>query len=373
MVAQENALARIERGESSIVATVKDLTAQLIELEKTANVLSPAFGAGAIKPLHAVSLRVVKIDPNPAKGEVYFDARFCRGRKDQPEDVALTKVGIMKLLQAAGVHVVESRRTDDRSDPNYCSYRAALQMEDYDGKLRQARATRACDFRDGAPDTMKKGGIKLEPDALNDKRRNIESLSETKAKLRAARDLFNLKQKYSVAELQKPWVVPVLVLSPDPNHPMDRKHLLESSQRAVARLYGAPDETEMPDYEVRNVTAEVVEEPHAPPPLNGHKPKAPESDIPEDEDLDFRDDPDDPPPDVLACACPCGCKKELSEEAHAHGVTKIGTPRCKGCYPGSAFNFNSLHPPGLDLAVPKYPGMTAGKLMETLERRGVQK
>jgi hypothetical protein len=371
-------VARLERGEVGMVESLQDLSEQLLALEKVANVLTPISGAQTLMPLHAVSLRVVRIDPNPVAGEVYFDPRFCdKDDKGQPTSVALAGGALNKLCQAAGVHTDESRRTDDRSDPYYCEHTVALRMRDYDGNIRQSRGTKQCDFRDDSPALLKGNGQRRSPSQIAEMRTHIGSLAETKARFRALRPLLVLKQKYRVADVARPWVVPVLVVRPDPSNPMDRAWILNSGQVAARALYGATDDGEV-TREVKDVTPS-----HSNPPPESTESK-PDSDIPEDEDLDYRAvDPDDPPEPVLVCGCPpepvlvcgcpCGCKAVLSEAAYAAGVRQIETPRCKGCYPGSGFQFHSLHAPSLDLQIPKYPGMTAGKLMEILERQGGQK
>lgn len=376
MVAQANttALARIERGEVELADSLPTLTAQLLALEASgeANILSPISGAQAIMPLHAVSLRMVRINPDPGQREVYFDARFCEGRKDAPRTVALAGPALNKLSQAAGVHTERSMRTDDRKEPYFVEHTVTLKMRDYDGNIRQASASKTCDFRDGSPELRKGDGTLKTAGGIADMRRNIASLAETKARFRALRALFNLKQTYSVEELSKPWVVPVLVVRPDPSNPQDREFLLRSS----TNLFGPPegDVTR----EVKDVTPEpAAEAPRDPPPTsappvaarNGRRKTGPTaSDLPdEDIELDFSDEEEAPP---LLCACPCGCQKDISEAAHATGVQKIGTPRCRDCYPGSTFKFSSMHPGNLDLKIPKHEGMTVAGLERALKRAG---
>ena len=232
------------------VRTVEELAAALADMQKTANVLSPLAAVDHIMALHQVSLRVVmidaSIDPQSGNGpECYRDPRFCKAG-----EVALGKNALAKIMGAGGVQIVSRRRLDDHRDPYYCEVEVVLAMQDFDGTYRQIIATKEMDLRAGAPETMKpekdaqgtKTGrlVAYDDSALADKRRHIQSHAETKAIERGIRLLFSLRQKYSLEDLKKPFVVPKLVGALDPTDPGDREALRQHALGNQLALYGPP-------------------------------------------------------------------------------------------------------------------------------------
>jgi len=230
------------------VHDVEELARALTDWQRTANVLSPLAAVDHIMPLHQVSLRVVtidaSIDPQSGNGpECYRDPRFCKAG-----EVALGKNALAKIMGAAGVQIVSRRRLDDHSDPYYCEVEVVLAMQDFDGTYRQIIATKEMDLRAGAPETMKpekdrqgtKTGrlVAYDDSALADKRRHIQSHAETKAIERGIRLLFSLRQKYSLEDLKKPFVVPKLVGALDPSDPGDREALRQHALGNQMALYG---------------------------------------------------------------------------------------------------------------------------------------
>jgi hypothetical protein len=283
------------------INAVEELARALEQMSKTANVLSPVAAVDSIMALHQVSLRVVKVDgtvdSNGNGPECYFDKRFCK-----PGEVALGKNALAKIMGAAGVQIASKRRLDDRSDPNYCEVEVVLAIRDFDGTLRQVIASKEMDLRPGAPETMKpeyvnsqKTGrmVAQEDTAIADKRRHIQSHAETKAIERGIRLLFSLRQKYTAAELQKPFVVPKLVPALDPSDPEQKAALIQHALGGQAALYGGPRTVEPArmlkaagdDYEEETVDLGAMPEapkdaPPAPPELPPEEPAEPPCGLP---------------------------------------------------------------------------------------------
>ena len=247
---RKDKLATVSRGAIDVrrpIAAVEELSRTLEEMSKTGNVLSPIAAVDSIMALHQVSLRIVKVDgTTDANGngpECYRDPRFCKAG-----EVALGKNALAKIMGAAGVQIVSRRRLDNHSDPYYCEVEVVLAMQDFDGTYRQIIATKEMDLRAGAPETMKpekdaqgnKTGrmVAYDDSALADKRRHIQSHAETKAIERGIRLLFSLRQKYSLEDLKKPFVVPKLVGNLDPNDPGDREALRQHALGNQLALYG---------------------------------------------------------------------------------------------------------------------------------------
>jgi len=67
-------------------------------------------------------------------------------------------------------------------------------------------------------------------------KKHIMSRAQTGALARATKSI-GIRETYTPAELQKPFVFPKLVFSPDPNHPQDRAFLLAQGAGAMNQLY----------------------------------------------------------------------------------------------------------------------------------------
>jgi len=337
------------------LARVEELRETFRQLEGKVNLVSPVASVDTIPALHGISLRAVRIDPNINQygqgAEVYKDSRFC-----ETNERALGGVALQKIAAAAGVNILHRERLDDRSDPYYCDIELTVGMRDFDGTWRTVTKAKEIDLRDGAPETLKaekdsqhkKTGrlVALDPSALADKRRHIQSLCETKAFYRALRTLLFLKQKYTVEELARDFVVPKLVPALDPNDPDQKKALIDMATGADTRLYG-PGRSETRS--LRDVTPAPALPAAASDP--GETSTVPKITDPKTIEIHGTDDVDvalfgDPPaaapapaprvtPDIPEhlCVCPHGCEKEISAELAKFTVERTGRKLCSGCYP----------------------------------------
>ncbi len=348
------------------------LSAKCAALAKVANVLSPVASIDYVLPLHKISLRVATISPNVDEQEVY-KPHWCKH-----DERALTKIGLNKLLATAGVNLVDIRRLDDRADPFYCESEVTLSVRGYDGMLRTFCATKSLDLRDGMPETKKGGGEDLSVSALNDRRRHLVSLCETKAGLRALRGLLNLKQKYTVKELAKPFVVPVLVPDLDPNDPETKRALLATALGQTVKLYGdtgGSKHLEATKHAIETIVARETN-PRA---ISGDtkgtgsesEPFAPEKPAPQMAPIDQADFPElpaevpgpSPHGAVLVCECPCGDQSQLSEAVHKLTTERLGAARCALCFPGKSFDYES-HANLATLGIPNRPTLTPKQAQE---------
>ena len=351
------ALVKVEQAMSRPLATVEDLTRTLEELEGTANVLSPVAAVNHVKPLHQVSIRVVKIDPQT---ECYQDKRFCG-----PNERALGGVALQKLMAAAGVQIVSKTRLDDRTDPYVCEMEIVAAMQDFDGTWRQMIGTKALDLRDGSEEAKA-----MLPKELANQRKQIVSMAETKAMYRACRKLFSIKQKYSDMELAKPWVVPKLVAHLDLNDPEQKAAAIQDALGSTRALFGPPrgevrtmrdagGARALPPAEPSNGGDAVVEQPPT------REKTAPEQ--PAAEDFDLPDFSKDEPAPIL-CGCPCGDQVEVSEEVAKITQEKVGGVRCAACYPGPRFDYGK-HKDLRSLGLPKMPNLTAEDVRRAIEKK----
>ncbi len=352
------------------LANIDELTAALRELRGKANIVSPVAVVDNIPPFCAVSLQLVVIDPtvnNYGQGDyVYCDRRFCNS-----DEVALGAVAIQMIAAAAGVEIVANNRLDDRSDPYYCNMESIYAVKDLDGMTRRVIKTKELDLREGAPESMKpqktREGKKtgemehLDPSALADKRRNIQSLCETKAQHRAIRSILQLKQKYSIADLAKPFVVPKLVAALDQNDPVQKMALIDSALGREATLYGHPQiepavlSADIPPRPTVDTETPVSVAPHLESqPIN---------------EADFKVVEIEPETPSAVCLCQCGCQAEISEVVSRITAEKCGSPRCKDCFPGPRFSYE-LHEHISDLRLPNHPGLTPAEIRDANKKAG---
>lgn len=336
---QFNALARIGSPKAAL-ATVKDLVDRMREIQDQAIICSPFANLDALPQFFRVSERVVLIDPDPQRGEVYGGANFLK-----PGEVALARPGLLKLWQGAGGTIISSRRTDDRTIPHYCAWEAVGEIRQVDGNLLRMFGSRTLDYRDGSEQVA---GLKAGD--IAQKRRAIQQLAETFAMERMIRGCVNLQQKYLAADLTaKPFVcyalIPDASLSDDP---AIRRLAAAVAFGVVDKLYGPPAQEPARALTTANgdtvdpATGEVLREApdafevSAPAPTPAAEPAQP----------------------IYVCACPHGCQRQVSREA-ADATTKIGgAVRCSACWPWFAKYEPGLHADLKSLGLPSYPDLT---------------
>lgn len=333
--------------------------------ERNYNLVNGMQHLDHIMPMHQVSFRAEHIDSTVdnlgAGADCYRDPRFCKGNER-----ALGKRALSKLMGVAGVQILGKQRLDDRSEPNYCEIEARLAIRDLDGTYRQVIATKQLDLRPGAPDTMKpeKDGqgnktgrmIAYTDSALADKRRHIQSLCETEAIERALRLILNLKQKYTVDELAKPFVVPKLVADLDPNDPEAKTALINHALAGETLLFGsrplppppprlasAPPPLEAGAGQGAITSGDVIDgEVSDPEPTAEDRRAVLGQPVREEEEPpEFADVPEAPKaaaPQHGVCGCVCGHQKSLGEREAAIVKDRFGSDRCYACLPGTLFD-----------------------------------
>lgn len=217
------------------IATIAEAGAVFDRIAASANLITPITRPDHIPPMHAITLRVARLDPTPERGDVYVDRQFCK-----EGERALTKVALLKLWNLAGGTLVtaECGRTDDRLRPHYCSWRFVGDLRQMDGTRVRYVGEKEIDLADGTPAAAKALGKNNNPDNLANARLHLASNCETKALLRMVRAALALRSKYTAEELAKPWVVPALVAQPDMSDPEVRRMVAAQSLGLEAALYG---------------------------------------------------------------------------------------------------------------------------------------
>lgn len=208
-------------------------------------VLTPAIALSTIPRDHRIVVSRVQLNPDPAAGDVYQNPLFCGAN-----EVALSKAGLEKIAQCAGVSIDDCERVDSRTVPFVWSYRVRGHWIAFDGQRIDRVATKTLDLRDGAADIK---GFK--PNQIDQARRHGEAVCESKAINRLYRQ-YGLKQKYTKAEIAaKPFIVLKLQWEPDMSNPVVAAMVTQLRSGATRLLYpqgmpGAVDPAGLPAHQV---------------------------------------------------------------------------------------------------------------------------
>jgi hypothetical protein len=190
---------------------------------------------------HKVAVSVVTISPNPDDREVF---KVGSNRAGQPV-YAYTKPGLEKMAEAAGIQI-RTERTDDRSNGDYCEFRALAGMKGSNGQSIIRTATKAFDMKtvedeavrnrmkEGVTEAQAREGARAEVTAF---RTHIVARTETGAILRVVRSLLAIKSGLTAAQIARPKVLARVEFNPDASDPVVKRFLLEKGADASASLY----------------------------------------------------------------------------------------------------------------------------------------
>lgn len=234
-----------------------------------ANILMPSIHISGMSEFHSAIIETVTLSPNPDDGDVYAHDNADEGprKKWRP-----TKQALMKLSVCAGViwSPEQSRRIDNGADRNYIAYRAVGGIKKADGQpvffsaeydidfevleeeLRESAEKRTKDIK---ADWMTKKTAKEKSEYVDfcvrrdmlQKRKFKLRLCEAGAMNRVLRMLLGIKQAYTVAELQKPFVMARIVFRPDYNDKEVKKQLIDAHIRSMTGVYGPGSVGTMPE------------------------------------------------------------------------------------------------------------------------------
>lgn len=166
-------------------------------------------------------VQVVQLNPDPRAGDVYHSDDMPEGHS------APTKVALRKLATAAGVSIVDERRTDDGRDPDVIEVTCWAEMLLPTGQRLRATGMKRVDLK----------ALKWKSDAHRAKYRQffLEHVS-SRAQNRAIRALLSLRGSYPAQVYAKPFAV--VSFAPNMNHPEVRARILDTLAPALAAGYG---------------------------------------------------------------------------------------------------------------------------------------
>lgn len=201
-------------------------------------------------------VQAVKLDPNPNKGDVYIQQKAKNAWTDKqgqhhpatPELYAITKNGLKKLADGAGIKMISSEHVV----PTTCQKCAAVNQNN--GKIVQCGSCRNKDvaYRVTISVPQLTGEVLAVEDtheiivdnvtpSMTDKQRiefmkHLPQICEAKALNGAIRTALHIKGTYTIQELQKPFVVAYLV--PNLNHEDVKRAAIDNMFQSTQRIFG---------------------------------------------------------------------------------------------------------------------------------------
>lgn len=185
------------------------------------------------------------IDLRVATVDIEHDTYRIPGGKGR----GLSKRALNVIKGLAGVDTIESRRMDDRSDSSYAEFQVTIRWRDYGtGEYRQEKGTRALDLREGSPyfeqlQAIARKGNRDPMAQIQQMRSFIVEHAETKAQLRAIRAALALRTSYEERDLQRPFVVPMMILDEAALTDRQREMVMNRRIESALQLFPAREES----------------------------------------------------------------------------------------------------------------------------------
>jgi hypothetical protein len=250
-MATEQALEKVAPSRTpGVLTTAEEYRIALAKWEGKYNVLTPFTNVSGIAPSFGIIASVVKINTDVAAGgEVYGGLLFLKGQKGtQSEELALAKIGLRKLAECGGIST-NAVRTDPRTIPYYWEFHATASYRGLDGTMITRSATFEWDLRDGS-DRLKG----WQPNQVTEGRKNGLRNCEARAINAAIRECgCGIRQKYTRAELDKPFLVVRVAFQPDMQDPAIKEMVTRQALGGTSLLYPSPAR------ELPAVDAEVID------------------------------------------------------------------------------------------------------------------
>lgn len=258
--AEQTGLAKAAPQTPGVITTAEQYRAELAQWQRNYNVLTPFTSVSGIAPSFGLIASVVKINTDRGAGETYSGFTetgtkampFLKGEKDKPsEELALAKIGLRKLAECGGISTATTR-TDPRTIPNYWEFKATATYRGLDGSLVTREATFEWDLRAGS-DRLKG----WTPNQITEGRKNGLRNCEARAINAAIRECgCGIKQKYTRAELEKPFLVVRVAFQPDMQDPAIKEMVTRQALGGASALYPATAARELPTMDAEVINAD---------------------------------------------------------------------------------------------------------------------
>lgn len=323
---------------------------QYSQLEKVANVTFPQTAIDAIPPMHKPTPALVKVNLDEKSKDTYYITRDTRG---------LSKHILLKMLTAAGCQWRTRKLTPD-SSLDLIRWTAVIWRRLPDGMLQTGQGSKAWSWSKCQDDFVRKAADRPSQGETPEQAKNrgiknamayrefADEQTETKALLRAARAILNIKTSYSPEELAKPFLFLRIVPDLDLSDPEIKRMVAQKAVDSVFAIYGAPNDSPA----LPPATPEPPAEPDATEfdedevPPEDYPGEAEETPVPEAEAAPALDvDPFKDPPKPEASGAPdCSSCGNAIKETVIQGtrysdsqivdltVAKVGKALCPHCF-----------------------------------------
>lgn len=263
--------------------------------EKGANLLLPTISIEFLSEFHVPVVEKCYLSSNKDDGDVY-PANY----DDDCNVFRLTAQALLRISMAAGIiwHPTYCKRIDDRKDRNYVAYQAMGGIKRSDGKHIWFKRSHDIDieveeeeayerYRNKCKNWKKSEDIKqgyIESSVRRDilqKRKHKLKMVETGAMTRVVRSILSLKNQYTKAELQNPFIAVRIVLQPDYSNEDVRAAVQRAAIESTINIYGGAEpkmiehQDALPpvnDEDIIDLPTIPEEEPDPTPPENGQEP-----------------------------------------------------------------------------------------------------
>ena len=191
------------------------------------HLLVPFTNISGLAPQHGILTSVIRINPDPTVGEVYAGLPFLKdGEK------AIAKNGLRRIAEGLGVSI-DLRHVSVGQMRHYWHVVAMASYRGIDGAPVRREASMEWDLRDGS-DRLKGWTEKQ----ISEARKHGLRACETRAINAAIRECgTGIKQKYSAAELARPFIAVRVMHTPDMSDPEIRKLVTQSALQGTQALY----------------------------------------------------------------------------------------------------------------------------------------
>lgn len=161
------------------------------------NMLCDTQSIQEISSLYKLVVNMVLLSTDLEDNDIYIQKKAINPNTDKPYDhtrYSIAKKGLLKIRAAADARFILSNVRVDR-DAKLAIGTATMQFHDPTGQWAYITKTKTVDFI-----KKKSGGGTYEDPAAAEK-------AESGAQMRCIRDAFNIKNNYSLEQLQKPFVI----------------------------------------------------------------------------------------------------------------------------------------------------------------------
>lgn len=242
-----------------VITSAEEYSRSMQTWQQKFNVMTPFTSVSGIAPSFGIIASVVRINPDQLAGEVYSGTTpegrpampFLKGERGKPsEELAIAKIGLRKIAECGGIST-STQRTDPRTIPHYWEFKATASYRGLDGSTITREATFEWDLRDGS-DRMKGWPAAM----ISEQRKNGLRACESRAINAVIRECgCGIKQKYTRAELEKPFLVVRVAFQPDMHDPAIKEMVTRQALGGVHAMYPAAAR-ELPAHDVVDEPAE---------------------------------------------------------------------------------------------------------------------